>query len=224
MTCNLCEYLEFPENTMTSKRFTLNFKVISISIVAILALITFSTFLVKVVQENNERRSTAVSDQNRVTRLITSIRADVAESLLPVHSYVISPDPMHKKKFDLFSERIEQNLETLKTSEHFEPIDLRLVTEAISHFKQLERVQEKIFKLKREDIVELGPAQIKKLDRYQDALLTELHKLQNLEEAELANFLSIEQTTGRRSFILIALAAVMALIGALVVGYIGSRV
>ena len=166
----------------------------------------------------------AVSDQNEVTRLITSIRADVAESLLPVHSYVISPDPMHQKKFDLFSERIEQNLETLKVLEHFEPIDLRLVKEAIGQFKHLEQVQEKIFELKTEDIVELGPAQIEKLDRYQDALLTELHKLQNLEEAELANFLSTEQTSGRRSFFLIALAAVMALIGALVIGYIGSRV
>ncbi len=86
--------------TMKNRRLILNYKLILISFVAILALITFSTLLVKRVQENTERRSTAVVLQNELAYSISSIRADVAESLLPVHSYVISPDPRHQKKFN----------------------------------------------------------------------------------------------------------------------------
>jgi len=175
------------------------------------------------VQTNSAKRSSATVSQNELSMLVLAIRGDVAESMLPAHDYLIEPNPTEEPEFNKFRVKITKTFQDLEHASHFEPGDIKILKEAFSQFKKLESIQNEIFALRGDEITRLGPKKMEHMHVYQHAILEKLGKLNALEQAELATFVSYEKTSSRRSVLLIAAAAALAIGGALLVGYLSRE-
>jgi len=212
----------FARKRMTKKSWSTNTKLI-ISFSAIIVLLIFSSILANAVQENSIRRIDASVAENKVSLLILTIKGDLAESMLPAHDYLIDPKSKDEREYREQGRRIDESFSRLARAVRFEPVDRKLIKEAIDQFNQLKNIQNDIFALRGEAIGTLGPKKMEDMHVYQHAVLEKLEQLSNHEQAELADFLTNEQTASRRSILLIATATALALGGALLVGYLGSQ-
>ena len=191
--------------------------------VSIVGLLLFSGLLANAVRESSARQSNATMAQNRLNTMILTIRADVAASMLHAHDFLITPSPVERKEFLESSKQIALDFNVLQIDQHFEAIDHKIIDQAFEQFKKLEKVQEEIFALRGAKIKTEGPAKMKTMHVYQDAILDKLGALNNLESAEYENLILMEQEDNRRSVTLIAASAALALGGALLVGFLASK-
>lgn len=207
---------------MVNRSWSTNIKLVG-SFIALAALIVFSSILAGTVKINSAKRASATISQNELNMLVLAIRGDVAESMLPAHDYLIEPNPSEEQEFNKFRVKITKTFHKLQRSRHFEPVDIKILKEAFSQFKKLESIQNEIFALRGGDIARLGPKKMEHMHVYQHAILIKLGRLNELEQAELASFVSYEKTSSRRSVLLIGAAAALAIVGALLVGYLSRE-
>lgn len=210
------------EGTMENQRFSTKVELV-FGAISLFVLLVVSGFLANAVKENSARQASATAAQNKMSMTILTIKADIAESMLPPHDYLIIPATVEKDEFLELNQQIDMDFNILQINQHFEPIDHKVIDAAYNQFKNLQKTETEIFALRGGDIAAQGPQKMKTMHVYQGAILSKLGALNDLELAELEALVLKEQDANRSSVSLIAAAVALALGCAVLIGYLGNR-
>ncbi len=197
---------------------------LAIGVAAIVASLVVSGFTALSIQGDAATTASALVERNETDLSILTIKANIAESMFPAHSYLIDGELGAKEaEFLMMLKGVRNDMERLAAGEEPDHPEQALIRNALVELDELESIQRRIFKLEDEERHAKGPALMRAMHRFQRNIQDDFDDFKLAEQTELKKLTAVSDAHNRRAVALIIAAAFIALAAALFVAYTGNE-